>query len=95
MAKDFARSPFCKNGNQLKLARSGTSKVQAVLRKEEVLPNVVIHPHSEHAVFGYNFNRQYSNLTHIFSPFFFALRFLDSLLIIFLALITDGDASLQ
>lgn len=41
----------------LTLARSETTKQRAVLRKDEVLPNVVVRPPSQvqHAGFGYNF----------------------------------------
>ncbi|KAG6854359.1 hypothetical protein C0991_007864 [Blastosporella zonata] len=43
----------------LKLARSDTNKVRGVLRKEEVLPNVVVRPPSasEHTGFAYSFER--------------------------------------
>ncbi|KAG6910124.1 hypothetical protein DXG01_012883 [Tephrocybe rancida] len=43
----------------LKLVRSDTSKVRGVLRKDEVLPNVVVRPPSatEHTGFAYNFER--------------------------------------
>lgn len=46
-----------KNLKQLKLARSDTSKMRAILRKEEVLPDVVVRPPSmtDHNGFVYSF----------------------------------------
>ncbi|KAF5387916.1 hypothetical protein D9615_000648 [Tricholomella constricta] len=48
-----------KNLKPLKLARSDTSKLRGVLRKSEVLPDVVVRPPSttEHTGFAYSFNR--------------------------------------
>lgn len=50
-------NPRNKNLKSLTLARSDTSKVRGVLRKSEVLPEVVVRPpsNSEHTGFAYSF----------------------------------------